>query len=115
MDVSNIRELPPGRKPVTTVAVPDERRAEVINRIREVCQSGHQAYWVCPLIDESDKLQAQAATETCDALRSALPELRIELIHGRLKPAEKERIMATFSQGGSLLAPVNALRLPDNQ
>ncbi|MGR3913324.1 MAG: ATP-dependent DNA helicase RecG [Gammaproteobacteria bacterium] len=96
MDVSAIDELPPGRKPVQTVALPNSRRDEVIARIRGVCRGGKQAYWVCPLIDESDKLQAQAATETCALLVKQLPELRIELLHGRMKPAQKDAIMRGF-------------------
>ncbi len=99
LDISNIDELPAGRKPVTTVALPDTRRREVADRIRSNCRNGLQAYWVCPLIEESDKLQIQTATETCAALRALLPELRIELIHGRLKSKEKESIMHRFDQG----------------
>ncbi len=99
LDISNIDELPVGRKPVTTVALPGTRRREVADRIRSNCQNGLQAYWVCPLIEESDKLQIQTATETCSTLQTLLPELRIELIHGRLKPKEKESIMRQFDQG----------------
>ncbi len=99
LDVSSIDELPPGRKPVKTIVLPNTRRGEVALRIRRICEGGQQVYWVCPLIDESDKLQAQAATETCKELRTQLPSLRIELIHGRLKTREKERIMSAFSQG----------------
>ena len=98
LDISNIDELPAGRKPVTTVALPDTRRHEVADRIRHNCRNGLQAYWVCPLIEESDTLQAQTATQTCASLRALLPELRIELIHGRLKSAEKESIMRRFDQ-----------------
>jgi ATP-dependent DNA helicase RecG len=99
LDVSSIDELPPGRKDVNTVVLPSTRREEVANRIRSVCQSGHQAYWVCPLIDESEKLQAQAATETYASLKPLLPELNIELIHGRLKSKDKESIMVRFADG----------------
>ncbi|MDD9858348.1 MAG: ATP-dependent DNA helicase RecG [Gammaproteobacteria bacterium] len=99
LDISNIDELPPGRKPVQTVALPNSRRPDVAERIRRVCRDRQQAYWVCPLIEESDKLQAQAATETFDALAGQLPELRIELIHGRMKPADKEAIMRRFHGG----------------
>ena len=99
LDVSSIDELPPGRKPVTTVVLSNTRRNEVVDRIRELCGSGRQAYWVCPLIDESEKLQAQAATETHLSLQTLLPRLRIELIHGRLKSTEKESIMHDFSEG----------------
>ncbi len=98
LDISSIDELPAGRKPVTTVALPDTRRHEVADRIRSNCRNGLQAYWVCPLIEESDKLQIQTATETCATLRALLPELNIELIHGRLKPKEKESIMRRFDQ-----------------
>jgi ATP-dependent DNA helicase RecG len=99
LDVSSIDELPPGRKDVITVVLPSTRRDEVANRIRSVCQSGHQAYWVCPLIDESEKLQAQAATETYASLGLLLPELNVELIHGRLKSKDKESIMMRFADG----------------
>ncbi len=99
LDVSSIDELPPGRKPVNTVVLPSTRREEVANRIRLLCQSGQQAYWVCPLIEESEKLQAQAATETHTILKTLLPELTVELIHGRLKSKDKESIMQCFSDG----------------
>ena len=99
LDISNIDQMPPGRKPVQTVALPNSRRADVAQRIRRVCRDRQQAYWVCPLIEESDKLQAQAATETFDALTAQLPELRIELIHGRMKSADKEAIMRRFHGG----------------
>ncbi len=98
LDISSIDELPSGRKPVTTVVLPDTRRHEVADRIRTNCQNGLQAYWVCPLIEESDKLQIQTATETCATLKVLLPELSIELIHGRLKAKEKESIMHRFDQ-----------------
>lgn len=100
LDISNIDEMPPGRKPVQTVALPNSRRADVAARIRRVCRAGQQAYWVCPLIEESDKLQAQAATETYQALSAQLPELRVALIHGRMKPAEKDQVMRRFHGGG---------------
>ena len=99
LDVSNLDELPPGRKPVATVVLPNSRRGEVAERIRGICRDRQQAYWVCPLIEESDKLQAQAATETRDALGELLPEIRIELIHGRMKSADKESIMRRFHGG----------------
>ena len=97
LDVSIIDELPPARKPIQTVVLNSQRRDELIARIREVCAHGRQAYWVCTLIDESELLEAQAATAACDALREALPELRIGLVHGRLKAKEKEVVMAQFS------------------
>jgi ATP-dependent DNA helicase RecG len=99
LDASIIDELPPGRGQVRTVAMPESRRAEVIARIREACTAGRQAYWVCPLIEESDQLQAQAAEETATLLAETLPELSVGLIHGRLRPAEKERIMRAFKAG----------------
>jgi len=99
LDVSVIDELPPGRKPVETVVLPDSRRADVVARVHAACRDGRQAYWVCPLIEESDQLQAEAATETVATLTAALPELRIGLVHGRLKPAEKEATMREFKDG----------------
>ncbi len=99
LDVSSIDELPAGRRRVTTVVLPDTRREEVANRIQSVCRSGQQVYWVCPLIEESEKLQAQAATETHIILAEHLPELKIELIHGRLKSKDKDAIMQRFSDG----------------
>ncbi len=99
LDVSVIDELPPGRKPVETVVVPETRRDEVMARVRTACAAGRQAYWVCPLIEESDMLEAQAAEETFAALKEALPGLKIALVHGRLKPTEKEKTMAAFKAG----------------
>ena len=99
LDVSVIDELPPGRKPVETVVLPDTRRAEVVERVHAACRDGRQTYWVCPLIEESDLLQAEAATETAAVLTTALPELRIALVHGRMKPAEKEAVMHAFKEG----------------
>jgi ATP-dependent DNA helicase RecG len=99
LDVSVIDELPPGRRPVTTVAIPDSRRDQVLERVRSACGEGRQAYWVCTLVEESEALQCQAAEETTELMREVLPELRVGLVHGRLKPAEKERVMATFKKG----------------
>jgi len=99
LDVSVIDELPPGRKPVDTVVIPDGRRPEVVARVREACLAGRQAYWVCPLIEESEKLELQTATQTAEDLAIALPELRIALVHGRMKSGEKERVMADFKAG----------------
>lgn len=96
LDCSIIDELPPGRTPITTVVVSDARRAEIIERVRLGCEEGRQAYWVCTLIEESDVLEAQAAQATAELLAMALPQLRIGLIHGRLKTAEKQTIMAAF-------------------
>ena len=98
LDTSIIDELPPGRTPVTTVAIPDTRRAEVVSRVRQVVQEqGRQAYWVCTLIDESDALQCQAAEITAAELTAALPELKIGLVHGRLKSSEKQALMQAFA------------------
>jgi ATP-dependent DNA helicase RecG len=99
LDVSVIDELPPSRKPVETAVVPDSRRAELVARVREACRAGRQAYWVCPLIEESETLELQTATDTEAALREALPELGVALVHGRMKPAEKETVMAAFKDG----------------
>jgi len=98
LDVSVIDELPPGRKPIETVALPSARRADVVSRIRDACTAGRQAYWVCPLIEESETLELETATDTAQALREALPDLSIALIHGRMKPLEKEKIMASFKR-----------------
>jgi len=99
LDVSVIDELPPGRTPVKTVVMPQTRRDEVVARIASACQAGRQAYWVCPLIEESDELDYQAAEATYKALVAALPTLRIGIAHGRLTPARKEAVMAAFKRG----------------
>ena len=99
LDVSVIDELPPGRTPVQTVVLTDARREEVVQRIHTACLAGRQAYWVCPLIDESDEMPYQAAEETAAALADALPELTVGLVHGRMTPTAKERIMANFKGG----------------
>lgn len=99
LDTSVIDELPPGRQPVSTIAIPDARRTEVIERVRSACTSGQQAYWVCPLIEESDVLDYQAAEASYQALTDALPELRIGMVHGRMRAAEKERGMRAFKEG----------------
>ncbi|GAB3422675.1 ATP-dependent DNA helicase RecG [Erwinia aphidicola] len=100
LDTSTIDELPPGRTPVTTVAIPDTRRAEIIARVKSACGSeGRQAYWVCTLIEESELLEAQAAEATWEELKLALPELTIGLVHGRMKPQEKQAVMQAFKQG----------------
>jgi ATP-dependent DNA helicase RecG len=99
LDSSVIDELPPGRSPVQTVAIPDSRRAEVIERVREACREGRQTYWVCTLIEESESLQCQAAEDTAVLLAEILPELRVGLVHGRLKEQEKVGRMADFKQG----------------
>ncbi len=99
LDVSSIDELPPGRQPVETVVVRETRRAEVVARVQVACRQGRQAYWVCPIIDESEALEVQAATEMEAALTQALPELRIGLVHGRMKPKPKEAVMERFRSG----------------
>ncbi|MCH9694905.1 MAG: ATP-dependent DNA helicase RecG [Gammaproteobacteria bacterium] len=99
LDTSVIDELPPGRQPVSTIAIPEIRRGEVVERVRSACASGQQAYWVCPLIEESEVLDYQAAQASYEMLTEALPELRIGLVHGRMKPAEKERGMKAFKEG----------------
>ena len=99
LDVSIIDELPPGRKPVTTVALPETRRDEVVIRIRDACRQKRQAYWVCPLIEESDQLNAQAAEETAALLSQALQELKVGLVHGRMAAREKEQVMTRFKNG----------------
>jgi ATP-dependent DNA helicase RecG len=99
LDVSVIDELPPGRTPVQTVAISGARRGEIIERIRGACGEGRQAYWVCTLIEESDQLEAQAAEVAHTELTAALPELRIGLVHGRMKAAQKQQIMQAFKEG----------------
>jgi ATP-dependent DNA helicase RecG len=99
LDVSVIDELPPGRQAVTTVAVSETRRDEIIERVRAACETGQQAYWVCPLIEESEALGYEAAEASYQMLTAALPELRIGLVHGRMRPAEKERGMRAFKEG----------------
>ena len=96
LDVSAIDELPPGRTPVATIALSAERRQELVERIRAACAEGRQAYWVCTLIDDSDEVVAQAAQSTFEALQAALPGVRIALVHGRQKPAEKQATMRAF-------------------
>lgn len=100
LDTSVIDELPPGRTPVTTVAIPDSRREDIITRVDRACrEEGRQAYWVCTLIEESDLLEAQAAEATCEGLKAALPGLRIGLVHGRMKAQEKQAVIQAFKQG----------------
>jgi len=96
LDVSVIDELPPGRSPITTRVIEDNRRPEVIARLQHYCADGAQAYWVCPLIEESEKLDLKAALDTHAELSAALPSLRIGLAHGRMKAAEKAAVMAAF-------------------
>jgi ATP-dependent DNA helicase RecG len=99
LDVSVIDELPPGRTPVKTVVLTESRRDEVVQRIRSACLEGRQAYWVCPLIDESEEMPYQAAEETATALAAALPELIVGIVHGRMPAAAKEGTMRRFKDG----------------
>jgi ATP-dependent DNA helicase RecG len=100
LDTSIIDELPPGRTPVTTVVLPDSRREDVIERVRRAAvEQKRQIYWVCTLIDESEFLQCQAAEDAAVALRTTLTELKVGLVHGRLKAAEKQQVMDDFKQG----------------
>jgi ATP-dependent DNA helicase RecG len=99
LDVSVIDELPPGRTPVVTKLLSDARRDEVVARVRDACMSGRQAYWVCPLIEESEALQLQTALDTYERIRQTFPELSVGLVHGRLPHAEKAAVMQAFSSG----------------
>ncbi|MCB1925245.1 MAG: ATP-dependent DNA helicase RecG [Gammaproteobacteria bacterium] len=99
LDLSVIDELPPGRTPVSTVVIADARRDQVVERVAMACREGRQAYWVCTLIEESEALQAQAAEDTAAALTEALEGLRIGLVHGRMKAADKEATMRAFKAG----------------
>jgi ATP-dependent DNA helicase RecG len=99
LDVSVIDELPPGRTPIVTKLVSDVRRDEILQRMRETCAQGNQAYWVCPLIEESEALQLATANDTYALMQSEFPELNIGQVHGRMKPAEKQAVMAAFSAG----------------
>lgn len=99
LDISLIDQLPPERQAVETLAVSQSKRQQIIERVRAVCQQGRQVYWVCTLIEESESLQCQAAEDTAELLKAALPELEIALIHGRLKATEKQAVMEPFYQG----------------
>lgn len=112
LDVSAIDELPPGRTPVQTIVLSAERRPDLVERIRAACAEGRQAYWVCTLIEESEdpgkaapagppRIEAQAAEVTFEALSAQLPGVRVALVHGRMKPAEKQKAMLDFKQGRS--------------
>jgi ATP-dependent DNA helicase RecG len=96
LDVSVIDELPPGRTPVLTRLLSDSRRNDVIERVREACRNGRQAYWVCPLIEESEALQLQTAVDTHQGLLAKFPDLKVGLVHGRLPNQEKANVMAAF-------------------
>ena len=99
LDTSIIDELPPGRQPVQTVALPETRREEVVDRVRSACQAGQQAYWVCPLIEESEVLDYEAAQVSYEMLSKALPDVRVGLVHGRMRSTEKEKGMQAFKEG----------------
>jgi ATP-dependent DNA helicase RecG len=99
LDVSVISELPPGRQPINTVALPEERRGDVVTRVREACAEGRRAYWVCPLIEDSEALPSQAVESTHAMLSQALGEIPVGLIHGRMKPEAKDRAMKQFAAG----------------
>ncbi|WP_348672419.1 ATP-dependent DNA helicase RecG [uncultured Abyssibacter sp.] len=99
LDTSVLDELPPGRTPVTTIAVDQQRRDEVIERVGAACKRGRQAYWVCTLVETSDQLDAEAAEAAAERLRSDCPELRVGLVHGRMKPVDKQAVMADFKAG----------------
>ncbi|WP_108471975.1 ATP-dependent DNA helicase RecG [Rhodanobacter thiooxydans] len=99
LDVSSIDELPPGRTPVQTIAISNARRIEVIERIHAACGEGRQVYWVCTLIEESEQLRAQAAEVAHAELSAALAGFRVGLIHGRMKPKEKQAVMDAFKAG----------------
>lgn len=103
LDVSVIDELPPGRTPIVTKLVSDERRDEILQRVREACLAGSQAYWVCPLIEESEALQLQTANDTFAHMQASFPELKIGLVHGRMKPIEKQKVMQAFSKNETQL------------
>ncbi len=100
MDLSIIDELPPGRTPIKTIAITEQKRDQVIARIADACEKeNRQVYWVCTLIEESEEIQSQAAETTADLLAEQLPNCRIGLIHGRLKPEQKQMVMAKFKAG----------------
>lgn len=99
LDLSVIDVLPPGRKPVVTAVISEARRDAVVERVRAACAEGRQAYWVCTLIEESEVLQCQAAEDTAQLLAEVLPELKVALVHGRVKQEEKERVMQDFQAG----------------
>ncbi|HEV3180602.1 MAG TPA: ATP-dependent DNA helicase RecG [Steroidobacteraceae bacterium] len=99
LDISVIDELPPGRTPTRTVVVPAQRRAQVVERIVDACRTGRQAYWVCPLIEESDELRAQAAEDTAARLAEALPGVKVGLVHGRMPSSARDQTMLEFKAG----------------
>ena len=103
LDSSVINELPPGRTPVNTAIISSDRRGEIIDRIEKACYEGNQAYWVCTLIEESEALQCEAAEATAVKLSKQLPQIEVGLIHGRMKPKQKIKVMARFKKGKTQL------------
>lgn len=99
LDSTVIDELPPGRTPIKTVTIPEFRRDEVLERVHANCKQGRQAYWVCPLIEESEVLQCQAASESAKEIQQRFPDLSVGLVHGRMPPAEKDKVMGNFHKG----------------
>ncbi|MFQ5469137.1 MAG: ATP-dependent DNA helicase RecG [Gammaproteobacteria bacterium] len=99
LDISVIDQLPPGRLPVTTIAVSDTRRNEILKSVLNACLEGKQVYWVCPLIEESEKIQCQTAVETAQYLAESFPEMKVGLVHGRMAADEKELVMTEFKNG----------------
>ncbi len=99
LDCSVMDELPAGREPIRTVVMPEDKRAKLVERLAAHCASGQQAYWVCPLIEESEATESSAASELAVELAAALPDLSVGLVHGRMKPAEKEAVMRGFKSG----------------
>jgi ATP-dependent DNA helicase RecG len=99
LDCSVIDELPPGRQPVQTVVLPESRRVKLVQRVESLCATGAQVYWVCPLIEESEHIESQAAEDVHQKLSEALSELKIGLVHGRMRGPEKERVMQRFKAG----------------
>lgn len=99
LDCSIIDELPPGRIPVETVVIPEAKREAVVQRVEQACHDGRQVYWVCTLIEESEALQAQAAEDTANLLVDALDNVRVALVHGRMKAEQKEKVMSAFKAG----------------
>jgi ATP-dependent DNA helicase RecG len=99
LDVSVLDELPPSRQPVRTTVMADNRREAIVDRVAERCRAGGQAYWVCPLIEESEHLDSQAATDTANLLAEQLAPLRVALIHGRMQEKEKQAVMLAFVAG----------------
>jgi ATP-dependent DNA helicase RecG len=99
LDISVLDELPPGRTPVITAVLNQDKREQIIARLNQAIKDGKQAYWVCTLIEESDNLQCIAATETAEKLQEQLPHVRVGLVHGRMKATEKEATMIAFKSG----------------